>query len=260
MRRFCISWSGTSRRAKGLAKRASDERKSQAHAKTQRRKNACSFQPGHLARFDSDHQDHGLHRRAAGRRGVDLALGARTRGVPAHPRGRAVVILPAALIALPWYIRDIAVYGWPDFLGLIRHDQIVVGQMRVAEFITQQGWTAYGQRALLETFRSFWGQFGWMGVVMDSRIYFTLAILSGVALGGLIWRTRAKTSITSSLGCAPGFRNSDRGHLRLVQHAVPPAPGPLSVHGADPAGDLLQPRLGGRSRGRVPVTSWLRRL
>ena len=26
--------------------------------------------------------------------------------------------LPALLLALPWYARDVAVYGWPDFLGL----------------------------------------------------------------------------------------------------------------------------------------------
>ncbi len=98
------------------------------------------------------------------------------------------VLVPPAVIALPWYVRDIAVYGWPDFLGLIRHDQIVVGQMRAADFIAQQGWGAYWQRAILETFRSFWGQFGWMGVVMDSRIYFVLAIFSGAVLGGLAFR------------------------------------------------------------------------
>ena len=39
-----------------------------------------------------------------------------------------------------------------------------------------------------DTFRSFWGQFGWMGVVLDTRVYFVLLLLSGVALGGLILR------------------------------------------------------------------------
>jgi 4-amino-4-deoxy-L-arabinose transferase-like glycosyltransferase len=98
------------------------------------------------------------------------------------------VALPAALIALPWYARDIAVYGWPDFLGLTRHDQIVVGQLRAADFVAQQGWRAYWLRAVRDTFRSFWGQFGWMGVVLDTRVYFVLLLLSGVALGGLILR------------------------------------------------------------------------
>jgi 4-amino-4-deoxy-L-arabinose transferase-like glycosyltransferase len=98
------------------------------------------------------------------------------------------VAAPALLIALPWYARDVAVYGWPDFLGLIRHDQIVIGQLRAADFVAQQGWPAYWLRALRDTFRSFWGQFGWMGVVLDSRVYFALLLLSGVALGGLIVR------------------------------------------------------------------------
>jgi hypothetical protein len=43
-------------------------------------------------------------------------------------------------------------------------------------------------RAVRDTFRSFWGQFGWMGVVLDTRVYFVLLLLSGVALGGLILR------------------------------------------------------------------------
>jgi len=98
------------------------------------------------------------------------------------------VALPAALIALPWYARDVAVYGWPDFLGLARHDQIVSGQLRAADFIAQQGWHAYWLRAVRDTFRSFWGQFGWMGVVLDTRVYFSLLLLGGVAAGGLVLR------------------------------------------------------------------------
>ena len=98
------------------------------------------------------------------------------------------IAVPAALIALPWYARDVAVYGWPDFLGLTRHDLIVVGQLRAADFVAQQGWRAYWLRAARDTFRSFWGQFGWMGVVLDTRVYFVLLLLSGVALGGLILR------------------------------------------------------------------------
>ncbi len=98
------------------------------------------------------------------------------------------VAVPAGLIALPWYARDVAVYGWPDFLGLNRHDQIVVGQLRAADFVAQQGWHAYWLRAVRDTFRSFWGQFGWMGVVLDARVYFALLLLSGVALGGLALR------------------------------------------------------------------------
>jgi 4-amino-4-deoxy-L-arabinose transferase-like glycosyltransferase len=108
------------------------------------------------------------------------------------------IALPAALIALPWYARDVAVYGWPDFLGLTRHAQIVAGQMRAADFVAQQGWHAYWLRAARDTFRSFWGQFGWMGVVLDTRVYFVLLLLSSAALGGMV------------------LRAADRGHRRLA--------------------------------------------
>ncbi len=93
-------------------------------------------------------------------------------------------LLPAALIALPWYARNLWVYGWPDFLGLIRHDAIVAGQTRTLEFISQNGWLVYGGRAVEWTFKSFWGIFGWMGAWLDSRVYFALAVLSGVVVGG----------------------------------------------------------------------------
>ena len=97
------------------------------------------------------------------------------------------IILPAALIALPWYARDIWAYGWPDFLGLQRHDAIVVGQMRAAEFIAQNGWDIYWRRAIEWTFKSFVGVFGWMGVWLDSRVYFALAVLGGIRwVGGLM--------------------------------------------------------------------------
>jgi len=106
----------------------------------------------------------------------------------------ALVVGPLALIALPWYARNLAVYGWPDFLGLIRHDQIVVGQTRTGEFLAQVGWAAYLRRAIEFTFKSFWGVFGWLGVFMDSRIYFALALLSGLAAAGAIMRVERQTS------------------------------------------------------------------
>lgn len=97
----------------------------------------------------------------------------------------AAVFVPAAVLALPWYARNISIYGWPDFLGLQRHDAIVAGQLRAADFIAQNGWPAYWQRAAEWTFKSFWGVFGWMGVWLDSRVYFALALLSGLAMAGL---------------------------------------------------------------------------
>ncbi len=115
--------------------------------------------------------------------GVPLALGVVVwRWFQDRPAFRRIaletlaVILPAALIALPWYARDIYAYGWPDFLGLIRHEQIVVGQTRTADFIAQNGWPAYWQRAAEWTFKSFVGVFGWMGVWLDSRVYYLAGI------------------------------------------------------------------------------------
>ncbi len=99
-----------------------------------------------------------------------------------------------ALIALSWYARNLATYGWPDFLGLIRHDQIVVGQTRTGEFLAQVGWGGYLRRAVEFTFKSFWGVFGWLGVFMDSRIYFALALLSGMAMAGAVSRFTGRAS------------------------------------------------------------------
>lgn len=114
---------------------------------------------------------------------IPLALGAVVwRWLQEKPAFRRIalealaVVLPAAIISLPWYARDIYVYGWPDFLGLIRHEQIVVGQTRTTDFIAQNGWSAYWQRAAEWTFKSFFGVFGWMGVWLDSRVYFLAGI------------------------------------------------------------------------------------
>jgi 4-amino-4-deoxy-L-arabinose transferase-like glycosyltransferase len=98
----------------------------------------------------------------------------------------ALVAIPAAVIALPWFARNIATYGWPDFLALRRHDAVVVGQLRLQEYLAQLGPTSYLRRLVEFTFKSFWGVFGWQGVFMDSRIYLALAILCGIAAGGLV--------------------------------------------------------------------------
>lgn len=83
----------------------------------------------------------------------------------------ALAVVIGLLVASPFYVRNLLVYGWPDVLGWRRHAAVVVGQPTTAAFVAEHGWRAYWERAITWTFRSFWGQFGWMGVLMDDRVY-----------------------------------------------------------------------------------------
>lgn len=137
-------------------------------------------------------------------------------------RDLLAVALPAALIALPWYARNVWAYGWPDILGLRRHDEIVLGQMRTPEFIAQYGWTAYWRRTIEWTFKSFWGVFGWMGVWLDSRFYFLVALLSATALGGFALRVLpflARRSVPSAPKCRAAWLLSLSVLLTLLAYA-----------------------------------------
>jgi len=92
----------------------------------------------------------------------------------------------ALIIALPWYIRNINLYGSFDVLGLGRHDEIVIGQLRTLDFLAEVGGATYASNFITTTFHSFWGQFGWMAVPMDNRTYTLLTVLTLIALGGLV--------------------------------------------------------------------------
>ncbi len=94
---------------------------------------------------------------------------------------------PALLLGLPWWARNWAVYGAGDLLGLRRHDAVVVGQPRTAEWLAQMGPLPFLRQALETTFHSFWGQFGWMGVLLDNRIYLALHMLTLLVALGLGW-------------------------------------------------------------------------
>jgi hypothetical protein len=124
----------------------------------------------------------------------------------------AVYLLPAIGLALPWWVRNMAVYGGIDFLGLERHNQVVAGQLTTAEFVAQDGFGQLLHSFFLTSFRSFWGQFGWMGVLVDERIYQALAILSGLALVGWgLWALRMWQSKAEQ-----GRRQWAAGSLLLV--------------------------------------------
>jgi hypothetical protein len=104
-------------------------------------------------------------------------------------RHALLVLGPALLLALPTWIRNVALYGAWDILGLTWHDQVVAGQPRTDAWIADMGWVAYSERAFSFTFQSFWGVFGWMGVFMDARIYTALLVFTGVIFLGVLWAT-----------------------------------------------------------------------
>jgi 4-amino-4-deoxy-L-arabinose transferase-like glycosyltransferase len=119
---------------------------------------------------------------------------------PALLARRALAIFgPALLLALPWYARNVALYGWPDLLGKLNHDAIVVGQFRTADYLAQVGWVAYLRDFATTSFHSFWGQFGWMAVPMDGRTYLVMGLFSVLAAVGLIVSAGSWLPSTSSL-------------------------------------------------------------
>ncbi len=119
-----------------------------------------------------------------------IALRGRRTGQSLRWSAREVLVVlgPALILGALWWVRNIAVYDWPDVMGLIRHDNVVVGQPRTADWIARDGLFPFLGGALRTTFRSFWGQFGWMGVVLDGRIYLGLAIFTVIGVWGAAWR------------------------------------------------------------------------
>lgn len=99
----------------------------------------------------------------------------------------AWLLIPVLILALPWLARNAVVYGWPDVMGLARHDEVVFGQPTTAAWIADYGWRYVLREGLRTTYHSFWGQFGWMAVPMDGRIYLVLGLFSAVAVAGLTW-------------------------------------------------------------------------
>jgi 4-amino-4-deoxy-L-arabinose transferase-like glycosyltransferase len=84
-----------------------------------------------------------------------------------------------------WFARNVLTYGDLDLFGWGRHDAIVVGQPRTAEWVAQFGAKYVAKAFVLTTFKSFWAQFGWMGILVDERIYLVLFLLCAVVVLGL---------------------------------------------------------------------------
>jgi len=128
------------------------------------------------------------------------------------------IFIPALVLGALWWGRDLAVYGGTDILGLQRHNAVVVGQPRTSEWLAAYGVVEVARRFFLTTFQSFWGQFGWMGVVMDQRVYLALALYSaGLVVGGFIVlfsRARHRLKVEDTLQGADGYaRLSPRSGL-----------------------------------------------
>jgi 4-amino-4-deoxy-L-arabinose transferase-like glycosyltransferase len=121
-------------------------------------------------------------------------------------------VVPAFAFGLPWWLRNMAVYGGLDFLGLGRHDQVVVGQLRTTQFVAEHGLARLVRDCFTTSFHSFWGQFGWMGVLLDERLYQALAILSALAVVGLlVWLAR----VWRGLPALPAWQRAASGLLIL---------------------------------------------
>lgn len=97
----------------------------------------------------------------------------------------AQIFGPALALGALYWGRNWVVCGPADFLCGQWHNQVVLGQPRTAEWVARIGWAGYLDSFGRTTFQSFWGQFGWMGVVMDQRVYTALALFSLALVIGL---------------------------------------------------------------------------
>jgi 4-amino-4-deoxy-L-arabinose transferase-like glycosyltransferase len=98
----------------------------------------------------------------------------------------AILFGPAFLLGALWWVRNSLVYGGLDVMGKARHDAIVLGQPRTAEWIADLGLGETITRFFQTTFNSFWGQFGWMAAPMPPWVYAPLALLTLAAAAGLV--------------------------------------------------------------------------
>jgi 4-amino-4-deoxy-L-arabinose transferase-like glycosyltransferase len=93
----------------------------------------------------------------------------------------------AAVIGIPWWLRNVIVYGGLDVLGIGAHNEVVTGQPTTAEWIANYGLGFTLRNLFQTTFQSFWGQFGWMGVLMRPWVYQLLLLFTILTFIGLLW-------------------------------------------------------------------------
>ena len=184
----------------------------------------------------------------------------------AHPQGglRArlryllALAVPVLLLVTPWLVRNAVVYGGLDVLAWQRHELVAAGQMRSAERLAQIGAARFAQEFALTTFRSFWAQFGWMGVPVDQRIYLGLVLFCGLlAVGLLVFVLRARSGaltvspfqrralwlLTAAAGLSIAtFLGYNMGFLQPQGRYLFTALGPLALFAGLSLRELLRPR------------------
>jgi hypothetical protein len=95
------------------------------------------------------------------------------------------------LLSALWFARNALVYGATDLFGWARHDSVVAGQTTTAQWIADNGLRTTLFDLIAISFKSFWAQFGWMGVLVNDRLYVLFFVLSAAAsLGALLWVIR----------------------------------------------------------------------
>ncbi|MDX1993090.1 MAG: DUF2142 domain-containing protein [bacterium] len=104
-------------------------------------------------------------------------------------RELALFLLPALILGGAWWLRNLDVYGVPDFLGLRAHDAVVADQPRTADYIAQFGWDDYLRKAAQDTVQSFISQAGWMALPLPAPYY--IVFLGGVVFALSGWAVRA---------------------------------------------------------------------
>jgi hypothetical protein len=184
-------------------------------------------------------------------------------------RGAIAIAVPAALIGGTFWLRNVVVYGFPDFLAQQRHDSLALaisGQPTREAWIARRGLTGWLEDLIGTTFQSFWGQFGEMAVPMQSSTYHVLHILTALALSGALYalfsKARQLSGVqwaglivlgTALLGVAGAFFYYNLKFVQFQGRYLYPALVPIAlfyVSGAAGVGMFL--------RARVPVARrWL---
>ena len=134
-------------------------------------------------------------------------------------RWTAIATVVSLLVAGWWVVRNMLLYGPLDPLAMVRHDQIVVGQPR---------WTSYDLESLdfffRILFRSFWGMFGWMGVVLDDGFYVLYLVLTILGVVGVMLGWRGRSALTlqpdPAAGPARGSGGDGSRHTGLLAWAA----------------------------------------